>query len=273
MRVTIVRNRHRKPNRPLSHNLQKHEVEVCRDKDMPEASLRNSIDRRVHASWKVLAPNRFVSIGILPNVSSVKRNRDASSALNAPFSIGRLKSNQTKSGRRMKAKVQLLLCGVHDSWVVYRRTLSRQILQRFPGRAKECWNQLDEYDSQGLHCVKQTSEKTKVSRWIKIQVKIPHQRSPYCKTRALRPRRCVGTCQENLKAPQGRQSHIPFTFWRVGCTSRIHNKTRGKHAHGQQKDLHEAELETVRVSKNPTVVMTPSGEVLAKEENWTYSWR
>ena len=33
-----------------------------------------------------------------------------------------------------------------------------------------------------------------------------------------------------------------------------------------KKDLNEAELETVRVSKNPTVVMTASGEVLAKEE-------
>ena len=50
MRVTIVRNRHRKPPHPLSHNLQKHEVEVSREKEMPEAeaSLRNSIDR--HAS-------------------------------------------------------------------------------------------------------------------------------------------------------------------------------------------------------------------------------
>ena len=42
---------------------------------------------------------------------------------------------------------------------VCHRTLSRQNLQRFRGRAKECWNQFDEYDSQGLHCVKQTSEK------------------------------------------------------------------------------------------------------------------
>ena len=48
MRVTIVRNRHRKPNHPLSHNLRKHEVGVCREKEMPEAeaSLRSSIDRR-----------------------------------------------------------------------------------------------------------------------------------------------------------------------------------------------------------------------------------
>ena len=36
-----------------------------------EASLRISIDHRVNTSWKVLAPNRLVSIGILPIVNSV----------------------------------------------------------------------------------------------------------------------------------------------------------------------------------------------------------
>ena len=32
MRATIVRNRHRKPNHALSHNLQKREVEACRER-------------------------------------------------------------------------------------------------------------------------------------------------------------------------------------------------------------------------------------------------
>ena len=37
MRVMNVhQNRHRKPLHPLSHNLQKYEVEVCREKEMPE---------------------------------------------------------------------------------------------------------------------------------------------------------------------------------------------------------------------------------------------
>ena len=47
----------------------------------------------------------------------------------------------------------------------------------------------------------------------------------------MRPRRRVGTCQDMVS----------------------------------KKDLH-AELETVRISKNPTMVMTANGEVLAKEE-------
>ena len=33
-----------------------------------------------------------------------------------------------------------------------------------------------------------------------------------------------------------------------------------------KKDLYKAELETVRISRNPTTVMTPNGEVLVKEE-------
>ena len=70
----------------------------------------------------------------------------------------------------------------------------------------------------------------------KTQVKIPHQRSPLrydiwgqisrrnCQTRAMRPRRCVGTCQENLLDRKGRQSYILFAFRGVDFACRIHNK-------------------------------------------------
>ena len=52
MRVMIVQSRHQKTRHPLSHNLHKHEVDVCREKEIPEAeaSLRSSIDRRVNTS-------------------------------------------------------------------------------------------------------------------------------------------------------------------------------------------------------------------------------
>ena len=55
MRVTIVQDRPPKPRHPLSHQLQKHEVEVRREKEMPEAEaiLGSSIDSRVNTSWKV----------------------------------------------------------------------------------------------------------------------------------------------------------------------------------------------------------------------------
>ena len=41
------------------------------------------------------------------------------------------------------------------------------------------WERSDEHDSHSLRYVKHASEKIKDHRFVKIQVKIPHQRSPY----------------------------------------------------------------------------------------------
>ena len=51
---------------------------------------------------------------------------------------------------------------MHDSLVVYCRTQSRRNPQRFYGKAQKSWDQFDEGPSLN-----------------KIQVKLPHQRSPY----------------------------------------------------------------------------------------------
>ena len=50
---------------------------------------------------------------------------------------------------------------------------------RFYRRAQKSWDQPDECKSQKLRSVMQTSEKTKCPSLGKIQVKVPHQRSPY----------------------------------------------------------------------------------------------
>ena len=47
---------------------------------------------------------------------------------------------------------------------------------------------------------------------------------------------------------------------------RVSDRFRSKHAHGQQERVIRAELETVRISKSPTTVVTANGEVLTKEE-------
>ena len=98
--------------------------------------------------------------GTCINVNSISLNRDVSSAQSAYSLTGRLKSHQTKSRKRVTT------C---DSWVACHRTLSRQNLLRFHGRARKFWDQFDEYDSQGLRCVKQTSEKIKFRRWVKYE--------------------------------------------------------------------------------------------------------
>ena len=58
-------------------------------------------------------------------------------------------------------KSAVAIVKVCDSWVAYHRTLSCQNLCRFIARAQQFWDQFDEYDSQELRCVKQTSETTK----------------------------------------------------------------------------------------------------------------
>ena len=106
-------------------------------------------------------------------------------------------------------------------------------MQRFPGRAQKCWDQFDEYDSRGLHCVKQTSEKIKVHRLVKYKSKflisdmslrcgIRGQLSRRdCKTRAMRPRRLVGTCQEYLQA-QKKEDKAAFCSLTEGALRRPH---------------------------------------------------
>ena len=96
MRVVIVQNRHQKPLHPLSHQHQG--VEVRREKETSEARARllNSIDSRGNTSWKVLALNYLVSLGILPNVNSVSLNRDVNSAQSAYFRTGRVEEQPNK---------------------------------------------------------------------------------------------------------------------------------------------------------------------------------
>ena len=75
--MIIHQNRHRKPLHPPSH--QWHEVEARREKEASEAEVRLTefFDSRADTILKVLAQDPFVSIGILPNVNSIKLNRDA----------------------------------------------------------------------------------------------------------------------------------------------------------------------------------------------------
>ena len=115
-----------------------------------------------------------MSIGILPNVNSIKLNRDESSAQSAHSRTGKLRNNQTKSRKKGEDKsavafvksavangVSQLRCVSQDTEPPDSATNSR--------KAQKCWNQFDEYDSRGLHCVKQTSEKIKVRHMVKYK--------------------------------------------------------------------------------------------------------
>ena len=84
-----VQNRHHKPLHPLSH--QNQEVEVRRERGPSEAGVRlgRPIDSRAQISRKVSALNYLVTVGILPNVSSINLNRVANSVISARLHTGR----------------------------------------------------------------------------------------------------------------------------------------------------------------------------------------
>ena len=177
-----------------------------------------------------------------------------------------------------------------DSWVAYFRTQSRN-LHRFYGRAQESWDQVDEYDSQKLHSVMLTSEKIKVHRLVKKQVKLPHLRSPYAvkfedrsREETERQERCArgDACRLaksifKLKETDKTTFFSPTNEWSSPASSTIKPEERefvvdsGASMHMlSRKDLTSAELETVKVSTNPTTVVTANGEVLTKEEATVY---
>ena len=70
--------------------------------------------------------------------------------------------NPAKKPKKDGGKSAVVFTKMYDSWVAYPSTQSRRNLHRFHGRAQKSWDQFDEYDSQELRSVMQTSEKTKV---------------------------------------------------------------------------------------------------------------
>ena len=84
----------------------------------------------------------------------------------------------------------------------------------------------------------------------------------------------------NLKSSKKRKKAAfcsPSDEWVLPAASTIKPEEREFVVHPgaslhmvSKKDLNKAELETLRISKNPTMVMTPKREVLAKEEATVY---
>ena len=81
------------------------------------------------------------------------------------------KKGGDKSAVATVKDVRLLGCVLQD-------TEPAGILSDSTQEAQKSWDPFNEYDSKELRCVRRTSEKTKVPSLKKIQVKVPHQRSP-----------------------------------------------------------------------------------------------
>ena len=161
MRVMSVQNRHEKPIHPLNH--QHKEVEVRAGKGTSEAQvhLGRPIDSRAKTSEKVLAPKHLVTVGILPNVICKRRNFGTECSLPA---LEVWRTIQQNVEERWWQKCSSNNWIMYDSWVAFSSVQSRRNIYRIYGRPQKSWDQLDEYGSQKLRSVMQTSEKTKVHR-------------------------------------------------------------------------------------------------------------
>ena len=121
----------------------------------------------------------------------------------------------------------------------------------------------------------------------KIQVKVPHQRSPYAvkfedrsQEEFERQERC--TCRDawrlankifSLKEKDNAAFFSPTGEWSLQAASTIKPEERefvvdsAASMHMVSRtDFNSAELDTVKVSENPTAVVTANGEVLTEEE-------
>ena len=171
-----------------------------------------------------------------------------------PFVHWKVEEQPNKKPRKMKAKVQLLSWKVYDSWVVYHRTLSRQILQRFLGRAKECLEPIRRVRFTRAALRQVNIREKKGPSLGKIQVLIPQQRRAYAmkfedrspgetarQERCARPRRWELAKKIYKLKKEDKATFCSPSEWVILAASTIKPEERvcgifrSKHAHGQQK--------------------------------------
>ena len=121
----------------------------------------------------------------------------------------------------------------------------------------------------------------------KINVKVPHQRSPYAMKfedrsheETERQQRCARSKARNLakntyklKENEKATFHSPAEEWLLPAASTKEPEGKGVRSYSgasmhmvSEKDHSPAELETMRTSRSPTTVMTADGEVRTREE-------
>ena len=127
-----------------------------------------------------------MSVGILPNVNSVKTNGVVKQGISVCSRIIRLTNNRIKSRKEEKATTKNGLAvvkivsqmGCVSRYLEFFGFSKRQTSVGKP-RCKKSWDRLEEYDSVRPRYVKQVSGKRKDRRLEKYKSKSPHQRSPY----------------------------------------------------------------------------------------------
>ena len=252
MKVTIVHKNQNPKAATLSEPSMKRGRSVWKKRSVKGKCNHGAILRQPCRNYlKVLARDRFVSIGILPNVNSIKTNRDVKLEISVCSRIMRFMNNRTKKAKervlfpkkkekattRMQAIVRIVSqmgCVSQDSQLLDSQEANK------PGetRCKKSWYRFGEFGLLSLRYVKQVSEKRKDHRFFKIQVTNLHQRSPYAlkledrsREETERQQRCARSnawnLAKNIHKLKERQGYIPLARGRMG-PPRCGNKRAGR---------------------------------------------
>ena len=226
-----------------------------------------------------------MSIGILPNVNSIKRNRVVSSAQSADSRTTRLKEQPNKKPKKGndKGAVGIVKRVSQDteppdsatiSWkgttvleTIRRVRFTRAALRQANIRENK-GPSLEKYKTKILISEVPTLGNLRTD----LQEKLQDKSDAPTETRRNLPRKSISTKKEDKTA-----FYSPCEEWVLTAASTINPEERefvvdsGAIMHMvSKKDLNSADLETVRISRNPTTLMRANDEVLAKEEATVY---
>ena len=268
--VTKPKILHKNQNTLLPHlpSQTHHEVEVCRGREVSEGKVTMGpfFDNRVDVIWEVPARERLVNIGIRPSQFC-----------------------KTETGCKSGDKCMI------PHYKVDEQPNKKPKKKLLPKKKRKRWQERCGYREKVLNAIRkvrftkstlrQTSIREKKGPSLgKIKV-VLHARSPYAPKFQDRSHEETGWQQrcaleilpKCIQAQRKRHGCILLSRGGMGTPGTKEPEERefvvdsGASMHlVSKKDLHSAELETMRTSRSPTTVMTANGEVQTKEEATVY---
>ena len=180
--VMSVQNPHQKPLHPLNH--QHEEVEVRRGKEARGRSQTGRIIRQPCRYYlKGTCARSLCEYWHPPERQFYKTESGCEAGDKCLFPQYKIEEQPSEKPKKscnpqngksddkgavaIVRTVPQLGCVSQDSAI---RTSEKREVSGKP-EAQQCWDQFDEYDSQGLHCVKETSQQIKVRRLVKYNSK------------------------------------------------------------------------------------------------------
>ena len=195
-----------------------------------------------------------MSIGVLPNVNSIKIESGCKAVDMCLFPHHKVDEQLTKSGKRTPlpkreekatTEMQCLLCKLYLSWVVSRKTQSYWILKyanKPETRCKKSWDRFEEYGSLSPRYVKQVSGKRKYPHSEKCKSKFLLSEVPTLWNLRTGPKKRLN---DNSDAPEARHGTLPKTFSSSKTKTSLHSTRPQKNRYSllcQQKSRRKESL-------------------------------